>query len=109
MTTELIELQSANVQQLTSEGIKGDWVVRKNITGESLHSFKPLPDTVMTEVLNFARHYELKAFNIGIDFQKKKNNAVLEDKIRILTAVNKELADENIRLATLLENLIPED
>lgn len=106
---ELIELQSANVNQLTADGVKGDWKVKKNITGEVLYSFPPLADKVMRSVLNFAQDFELKAFNAGINYQKAKNNAVLEDQIRILTSVNKELADENIRLSTLLENLLPEE
>ena len=106
---ELIELQSANVEVIKKVGNPTKWNVRKNISGDSLKIFEAnITEEFMFSILNFAREFELKAFNVGIAFQKEKNNAVLEDKIRILSDVNKELADENVRLATLLENLLPE-
>lgn len=107
---ELIDLQSANVEVIERLGEPTKWNVRKNISGESLKVFEAnITNDFMFSILNFAREFELKAFNIGIAHQKGKANVLLKDKIRILMGVNKELADENIRLATLLENLLSEN
>ena len=104
MTTELIDLQSANATQLTHNGVKGTWSIKKNITGELL---QVLPATVSDEliftILDFARKYELIAFNEGIKFQKGKENEVLAANINILTHTNNVLAEENTRLANILE------
>jgi hypothetical protein len=106
---DLIDLQASNVTQLSNNGVKGDWTVKKNITGEPLHVFPSvISDKLMFEVLNFAKKYELIAFNEGIKFQKTKQNAFLLAQVKELEAVNNEIAAENIRLATILENLLPE-
>lgn len=107
---ELIDLQSAHVTQHTSNGVKTEWTVRKNITKESLHKFPSrLNEVEMFSILNFAKKYELIAFNEGINFQKSKQNAFLQATIKELQINNKNLADENIRLAGILENLLPEE
>lgn len=106
---ELIFLQNANVQQLTRNGISGDWRVVRNISGETLYTFPPMKDSLMQGVLNFAREFELTAFNEGIKFQKTKANRLLTDKIKFLKFANAEVIDENARLATLLENLTKGD
>ena len=107
---ELIDLQSAHVTQLTSSGVKSDWIVKKNITGDILHIFPPsIPDALMFEILDFAKKYELIAFNAGIKFQKKNQNLLLTAQIKELEAVNTELGEENIRLATILENILPQE
>lgn len=107
---ELIDLQAANVTQLTHNGVKTNWTVKKNITGETLHTFPPnISDTLMFNILNFAKQYELIALNAGIDFQKKKQNEYLKAQINELVGVNNELAAENVRLAGILENLLPEE
>jgi hypothetical protein len=107
---DLIDLQSAHATQLTNSGIRGDWVIKKNITGESLQAFPgTIDDSTMFGILNFAKEYELIAFNEGIKFQKGKDNEFLSAQIKTLKGVNQELADENIRLASILENLIPEE
>ena len=78
MTNEsLIELQTAHVNQYTTNGVKTDWFVEKNITNDPMHTFSNrLNDADMFSVMDFSRKYELIAFNAGIDFQKDKQNAV---------------------------------
>jgi len=107
---ELIDLQSAHVTQISTDADgKGDWHVKKNITGEHLHTFPPnINDTLMFNILNFAKRFELIAFNAGIKFQKTKQNEYLQAQINELVAVNRELGEENVRLSTIIENLIPE-
>ena len=104
MTTELIDLQSANATQLTDNGVKGEWRINKNVTGETLEI---LPATVSDEliflIMDFARKYELIAFNEGIKFQKGKENEVLAEKITQLSLINVDLFEENSRLADALE------
>lgn len=106
---DLVDLQAANITQLVKAGIKGSWNVRKNITGETLGTFSGnITDVDIRQVLNFAKKFELIAFNEGIKLQKRKQNEFLVAQIEELKAINKELSDENIRLATILENVIPE-
>ena len=106
---ELIDLQSANITQISKDGVKGEWKVKKNITGETLGVLSSkITDKDVRQVLNFAKKFELIAFNEGIKLQKTRQNELLTAQIKELNAVNNELGDENIRLATLLENLIPE-
>ena len=106
---ELIDLQSANITQVSKDGVKGDWKVKKNITGDTLWRLSGnITDTDIRQMLNFAKKFELIAFNEGIKLQKTKQNELLTAQIKEVNAVNKELGGENVRLATLLENLIPE-
>jgi len=108
-THEYIDLQSANVQQNTTDGIKTNWIVKKNISGEKLGEFpNTIPDDVMFQILDFSRKYELIAFNAGIAFQKGKQNKVLKEQIEILKKANAELANENERLSGILEEIIGE-
>jgi len=109
MTEQYIELQTAHVTQLTNSGVKGDWSVQKNITHEKIHAFPPnIDDGTMSSIMSFARKYELEAFNAGIRFQKGKQNEVLVAEIGQLKNTIKELADENIRLASILDKHIGE-
>lgn len=104
MTTELIDLQSANATQLSDDGVKSDWKINKNVTGETLQVFPAtITDELMFMVLDFARKYELIAFNEGITFQKGKENEVLAATIAELQQVNAFLIAENSRLADALE------
>ena len=108
--TDLIVLQSSHVTQNTIRSVKSDWMVRRNITGDAIHSFPPsINDALMFDVLNFAKKYELIAFNAGINFQKEKQNEYLKAQIDELAGVNNELGAENVRLASILENLLPEE
>ena len=104
MTTELIDLQSANATQLSDSGVKSEWKINKNVTGEVLQTFPAsVTDELMFMVLDFARKYELIAFNEGITFQKGKENEVLAANITELQQANTFLIAENSRLADALE------
>ena len=68
---DLIQLASAHVTQFTNDGVKGDWLVRENITSTDLFSLPGrLLEAEVFELMRNAREYELKAFNAGIEFQK---------------------------------------
>lgn len=107
---ELIDLQSAHMTQHTTDGhTKTDWSVEKNITNEQIFVMpKRLTDKEVFAFMNFAKKYELIAFNKGISFQKDRQNELLVATIKELQINNKGLAEENIRLASILENLLPE-
>jgi hypothetical protein len=61
-------------QLMHSSGDKEDWLVRENVTEEVLHTFPcSVSDKLMFAIMHFAREYELKAFNAGIQFAKQQN------------------------------------
>jgi len=103
---QLIDLQAAHVTQLTNKGKKSDWRVRKNITGEDLGKFPPsIDDPLMFKILDFARKFELIAFNAGITFQKNKQNVYLLNKIKELELLTEQLTTHNDYLAGALETV----
>jgi len=107
--TELIDLQNSHVTQHTTNGIKSDWSIEKNITDEQIFILpSKLNDMEVAKIMRFIKNYELEAFNTGIKFQKDKQNGFMKDTITTLQKNNSDLARENIRLATILENLLPE-
>lgn len=104
MTKELIKLQSAHCTQHTSEGVKSDWKVEENATNDNLFVFPPnISDELMFQIMNFARKYELDAFNAGIQFQKGKQNEVLQQTINEQLAVIEALGHDNNRLAESID------
>lgn len=101
---EYIDLQSSNFTQTTTHGVRGDWRIRKNITGDVLQTFPPaISDELMNTILTFAKKFEIIAFNAGINFQKGKENGVLAARIQDITNLNAALAEENTRLATAID------
>ena len=79
MTIDYIPIANANANQITSDGVKGDWTIRENITDRELATFNGrISDEDMFNILAFARKYELEAFNAGINFQKDKQNEQVE-------------------------------
>jgi len=106
-TTELIALQSANANQNTGNGIKSSWKIKENVTGDVLCEFPAIvSDQLMFQILDFARKHELIALNEGIKFQKNKQNKAFANDIEHLKTINKQLAEENERLANILEQHI---
>lgn len=104
MTKEYIKLQTAHCTQHTNEGLKGDWKVEENETNDNLFVFPPnISDELMFQIMNFARKYELDAFNAGINFQKGKQNAVLQQIINEQKAVIEALGHDNNRLAEVID------
>ena len=59
-------------------------------------------------VLDFAREFELKAFNIGIKYGKDKTIKVYETLVTDLQKKLEQARAENERLATILEKHIGE-
>lgn len=109
MTDEnLIQLASANAFQLTESGKKSDWIIRENVTDEELHRFNGrISDEDMFEILRFARKYELIALNVGMQHQKKiqdakliQENTELRAKLEAIIRHNDFLADTVERLTT---------
>jgi len=102
---DLIPLQNCHMTQYGSGAKKKDWSVEENITNKQLISFPSrFNEKEMFSIIKFARKYELEAFNTGINFQKNKQNIYLKATINELQKNNADLADENIRLATVLDN-----
>lgn len=107
---ELIPLQSLHVTQHNNGGVKSDWSVEENITNDRLHTLPArLNEAEVFSITKFAKKYELEAFNKGIDFQKTKQNEYLKSVIKELQFNNDNLAKENVRLANILEKLLPEE
>jgi len=104
---DLIELQNSHVTQITTHGIPSEWYVKENVTGRRLHS---LPETIsdrdMTSVMDFAKIFELKAFNAGINFQKGKQNAPLQQRIKALQEELRQVLAHDSYIANLLEKAL---
>lgn len=110
MSKDLLTLSSANAFQLNASGKKSDWDIRRNITNESLIKLSSsISDNEIFKILNFARKFELEAFNIGIKFQKDKQNVYLMAQIADKDSLIADLLAENERLATILENHLPSE
>ena len=100
---ELIQLQSAHITQYDTS-VKSDWVVEENITNKVIQRFPGnISDNLMFTILNFARKYELKAFNAGIKFQKTKQNELLHEKVTQMQKIIDNFATENERLSYIIE------
>ena len=106
----LIGLSVAHVTQLTgNNGEKGPWRVQANKTNETLMELdKNYTEKQVFEILDFARKYELVAFNAGIKFQKRNSDTHWKKIENGLLRVNEELAEANKHLADKLDNLIGE-
>ena len=103
---QLLKLQTCHTTQHTNEGTKSDWSIEENMTNNVIHILpRKLRDKEVLEVVNFAKKYELEAFNIGIKFQKEQQNSFLLAQISELTNNIKGLAAENEKLANTLDNL----
>ena len=106
MSKEFIKLQNSHVTQHTNGHIKSDWSLEANQTDEKLALFdKTFSEKQMFDILDFARKYELIAFNEGIKFGKSKSHEVFIPKIKILEDRIEFMKAENERLALALENL----
>lgn len=104
---ELIELQSAHSTQYTKHGVPSDWYIKENITGKQLHVLPgSISDKDLFAVLDFARIYELKAFNAGIMYAKRQHNAPLVNENRFLREQLAEVLKHDAELAEKLEQLL---
>lgn len=101
---DMIKLQNAHITQHTSGHIKTDWKIEENITNELIAVFdKKIDDKLMFSILNFARTYELEAFNTGIAYGKKVTIDVYNKKLDGHKKMVKEMRDENERLSEALQ------
>ncbi len=108
--TEFIHLQNSHVNQQTQGHVKSPWSVQKNITNEELAEFPPhIQDNDMFLIMNFAKKFELIAFNEGINFGKKRQNDILNPFIEELKHNLKLAREENERLAETLDRLTKQE
>jgi len=104
---DYIHLQNAHVTQYTSVNEKTDWKVRKNITSEDLAELPgDLTEAEVFKVLEFARDFELIAFNTGIRFGKAEMRNHYEPIISRMKQDVLLMRSENERLASKLEKFI---
>lgn len=104
--TEFVHLQNAHVNQSTSGHVKSPWSVQMNITNEELAQFPAyIQDKDMFLIMNFAKKFELIAFNEGIGFGKKKQADTFKPFIEELKNNLKLAKEENERLAETLDRL----
>lgn len=102
----LIDLQNAHVTQLTEGNIKGDWMVRQNVTSDDLFTLPPhLSEKDVFTILKFARKFELIAFNTGIHFQKSHQDARLTERVANLEEELQQITEHSDKLAGTVERL----
>lgn len=103
----IIDLAAAHVTQYSDTKGKSKWHVRQNITSKDLFELPgELTEAQVFKIMNFARKFELIAFNAGITFGKQKIKDIYDPVIAQLRA-NLELAkQENERLADILQKHI---
>ena len=91
---EYIKLQSAHATQISSEkNGKGAWKIRENITSKDLFELPGhISEKDIFTILDFAKKFELEAFNAGIQFGKNINKTNLQI-----------ARNENNRLSSILE------
>ena len=103
---EEIKLANAHVNQHTSNGVRSDWKIEENKTDLPLGELPGrLNEQEVFGILNFARKFELEAFNIGITFGKQKYKETFESTINDYNNKLKLAAKENERLADALDRL----
>jgi len=103
----MLDLASCHITQHTNNNEKTDWSVQLNETNEEIFKLsKKLNENEVFGIIDFAKKYELEAFNKGIKFQKDKQNKVLKDTIDKQLQLINTLKSENERLATILDKRI---
>ena len=102
----ILDLATAHMTQHTNGHIKSDWSIEKNITDEVIIKFdKTYNEKQMFKILDFAKEYELIAFNKGIKFGKEKTITVYEEKLKVSQMQINLMSAENDRLSKLLDKL----
>ena len=102
---DMIDLANAHVTQHTSNSVKSPWSVEANITDAPLGKFPShYTEAQMFEILDFAKKYELEAFNTGVQYGKQIANGVQEPKIEQLLKRIDLMKEENERISAALEN-----
>ena len=106
----LIPLSTAHVNQYTTNEGKSPWEVQENETNGLLAVLpREFTDQQMFRVLDFARKFELLAFNIGMKNMQNELVPRFEVEKSNLVKVIKELERANEKLANKLGQLIGEE
>ena len=104
---DIIHLQNAHITQYSNANGKSQWKVRKNITSEDLAELPgELTEEEVFKVIEFARTFELIAFNEGVRFGKKEMRNYYESILNNLKQTLILARNENVRLAEKLEKFI---
>lgn len=100
--TEGLELQTAYAQ--TVRDLDGNkWIVYRE-DGERMGEFPAcLSDQEAMNMIHFGREHELKAFNVGANVGRERAERAAQLRLNTLTAQMDALAEENVRLASILE------
>jgi len=102
----LLTLAGSHATQLTKGHEKSEWFV-KNKDGVQISTLpSKINETELFHILDLAKKYELEAFNIGINFGKKKTVEVYDKKIEKYQMIIEAQRAENERLANILDNMI---
>lgn len=101
---EYVPMANAHVNQHSSGASRTDWIIKENVTEKTLGELpKKLNETEVFSILNMMRKYEKDAFNVGIEFGKKKYNDIYQPQIAQLKEINRLARIENERLADALD------
>ena len=101
---DMIDLANAHMTQHTNGAVKSPWSIEANITDAPLGKFPAeYSEGQMFQILDFAKKYELEAFNTGVQYGKQIANGVLEPKIEQLLKRIETMKDENERISAALE------
>jgi hypothetical protein len=104
-----IDLANAYATQHTGQNGKTEWVLFNQDKKEIFSFPKDWTEKQVFFVLNFARKFELDAFNAGINFQKEKSPKevkMLRDMVQSLQAEKEVWKQENIRIGNKLDELL---
>lgn len=100
----LIDLANSSITQHTNGAIRSEWKVFKPDDNKPLMTFpKNYTEKEIFNIMDFAKKYELKAFNAGIKFQKNKQNNILKNIIEEQKKLIEALRKDNDRLAEALD------
>jgi len=100
------ELSTAYITQHTGNQGKSAWVVFNQNKEALVELPSHLNEHEAMDILMFARKYELKAFNAGIEYNKSKLH---EDNVKALQECVRELRKENLLLLEQNELLLAEN
>ena len=102
----LIDLATSHVTQHINGHVKSEWGVKLNNTDDVIQTFpKHFTDSEIFMIMDFAKKYELQAFNAGINFGKKKTVEVYNKKLDELYEAVEYMKKENERISSALENV----
>lgn len=100
--TEGLELQTAYAQTVRDQD-SNKWIVYDE-SGERIGVMPScLSEQEAMDVIRFAREHELKAYNVGANVGRERAERAANVRIETIKSQMDSLAEENIRLASILE------